>query len=134
MTPQIEQILISLVVAAIPTITAYLLGRRRTTVEIKDIQTSTTKKVLNGYGSLVDDLQEQITRLEKKQEEVYQLHQKVDRLIKENQSQRTELTQATLRMTHLETEVDRLRTENHKLGIAAEQLRQQVLAGWQLPK
>lgn len=127
MTPTTQQFLTTLIAAILPALLVYLLGRRKTNAEIEQLRSTTAKKLVDSYGALVEDLQEQIQRLESKQEEVYSLREKVDQLIEENRSQRTELAQAEIRMTHLETEVGRLRAENHKLGVAAEHLRQRVL-------
>ena len=112
-----ENIILTVLVACAPAIVAYLFGRRQASAQVEKFKAEAASAIADGYGQLVEDLRTQVVFLQ----------EKVDKLVEENHSQRQELTQAALRMTRMETELSRLRMENHKLGQAAEQMRVQLM-------
>ena len=103
-------IIIALIALAGTTLTAllsYSLGQRRAIAE-------PAKLLANGYSGLVDD----------QRAEIKDLRALVNELEKKIELMRGNLTG---RINELETEVGRLREENNKLGLAAEQMRVQQI-------
>jgi len=110
----------------------YLLGLRKAVAE-------PAKLLANGYSKFSDDLQSQIAtqreRIDELQRQIDMLSANMRGLTEENSYLRERLATADARILALESEavrqqkeITRLRTENRKLGEAAEQMRCQLLA------
>jgi len=120
----INEAFITLLIALVPATITYLLGRRRAQAEPEKMRADAAKTLTNGYGALVDDLREQVDGL---QVQVTELAAESIAQGMEIDSLRGDLARAQVRIFELEQENRRLRQSNYNLGVAAEQLRAQVL-------
>jgi len=105
--PSVIVALIALAGTLLTALISYSLGRRKSIAE-------PAKLLANGYSSLVDDQRSEINDLRALVDE---LEAKIE-LVTKN---------LTGRINELETEVSRLREENTRLGLAAEQMRVQLI-------
>jgi len=106
--PIVITALIALAGTLVTALLSYTLGRRKSIAE-------PAKLLANGYSNLVSDQRSEINDLRTLVDE---LEVKIE-LVTKN---------LTGRINELETEVHRLREENASLGLAAEQMRVQLLS------